>query len=790
MGERFDGCVFLQGHRRVTVAAAGATPPGRRVEFADTADARAFLRGLESGAMIPVLPPLLSLLPFAVVPIDGEGLRATIAHALVTGGLRAWITAADEVGIAGGGGPNPGGGGTTPVTPTGRGDARVTARATPAALWVLESSMAGADDAGNAFEGSTFAVTARLVEGTSTDTDGTLAVLAHDGASLATEAFDPRQGTHRWEHVTTTLADDETRRRVRAALTLPTDAQQGHEDFTLWPRTVTLRVKHRDTAQPLAGFTFVVAQPGGTTAQGRTDATGEVVVTLPKAAPFEVRAEAPSEITSWVDDAGRVREARGVTAFKAVIVEPAKPASGSVRRQYVNLASADGGKDGNGHAVRGVVRGEAPAKEGDAVHVRVRFGRQSQRNAPAPAVTGLADAAVDGRGLHVTGHVVLDAALGAHFDLDLGLAGGDTCDVAVGGTRAARDETRSLQNWRKLLYQVTRPSTMATPSLALMTASLAKVFIEYEKYDEVVFDEADAGTPPGSWFDGADFGLAGRVVNIGDHNKAWFHQKFHDTKFPVGVHVLFCHAQFDGGVPANKTAYTANIAAATPKIAFPGGGTVYGHVKQLDGHVFPKAFQDGLDSVRAVTWTSLAASGPEAGKSGTIGAADIHVDWNTAHHRVSIRLPASAVAVVDAGASVRISATALWSNGEYLGESDGARGNLQLIRNSTKDAAQQTNAVMAHELGHTMFMVLAVVPPGTDAGAHGWKYEARGHIGPHCAFGVAPDLFASTKNLAGSRGSCVMFGEAGATAPTDFCARCTPFVNAQDLTKIAPVRSP
>ena len=74
--------------------------------------------------------------------------------------------------------------------------------------------------------------------------------------------------------------------------------------------------------------------------------------------------------------------------------------------------------------------------------------------------------------------------------------------------------------------------------------------------------------------------------------------------------------------------------------------------------------------------------------------------------------------------------------------------------------------------------------PGTDAGAHGYKYVRRGHQGPHCGFGVSPAVFASGVDLGGAGGTCVMFGEAGAASPSSFCLRCAPFVNAQDLSTI------
>lgn len=772
---------FCHGDQRVTVAPWAERVAGVRQEFLDETDARRFLSALPSTVSLRALHALLPAAPS--VADDDPRVLAALGHALTSGALRVYRAALPPLSGPGG----PGGGGTgpdVPVPPTVPDDAKVDATPAPAPLWVLASRIPDADVAGNAFEGSTLTVTARLVEGAEALTAGSLSVVRHAGGSVATHAFDPSQGTYAWDHVTELLPEGETSRRVRASMTVGADAQQGHEDFTLWPKTLTLKVRHRDTNNPLKGFVFRVLQPGGASVTGTTDATGAVVVTLPKPAPFKVFADPPSEITSWVDAEGRTREAKGVTAFKAVIEKPAKPATGSVIEQFVNLATAADGQDAQGHLVKFEVKGEDPAQAGDPVFVRVRFGRQSRRNSPLPAVTGLTDAFVEADGFMVTGRVTLDANKKASFSVELGIAGGDTCDVAVGGTRAARDETRSLKNWRKVFYQVTRPASMTTPSLALMTASLAKVFIRYEKYKEVTFAEGDAGTPAGSWFDGADFGLSGRVVNIGDHNKAFFHAKFDDSKNPIGVHVLFCHAQFDGGSPAHKTTWTTTITPASAKIPFPGGGSVYGLRKTLNGHVFPKAFQDGNDSVRDVTWQSLAASGPMAGKTGTITSADVHVNWNTANHRVTIRLPADALAVIAAGHSVRVTATALWSNGVFLGEADGTHGNWQLIRNNANDAATQTNAVMAHELGHTLFMVLKVTPPGTDAGAHGYKYERRGHQGPHCGFGVSPALFASGADLGGGGGTCVMFGEAGAASPSSFCVRCAPFVNAQNLSTI------
>ena len=148
-----------------------------------------------------------------------------------------------------------------------------------------------------------------------------------------------------------------------------------------------------------------------------------------------------------------------------------------------------------------------------------------------------------------------------------------------------------------------------------------------------------------------------------------------------------------------------------------------------------------------------------------------------------------AAAIIDAGERVRINYTVLWALGEFLGESDGKRPNLQLIAQLSNDS---TNDVMAHELGHTMGAVLKAVPPGLVASDHVWKYTGRGHQGPHCAFGAPAATFNdASKNLTGLGAvcKCIMYGANRKPASNSngrFCEKCRPFLVAealQDITK-------
>jgi hypothetical protein len=330
-----------------------------------------------------------------------------------------------------------------------------------------------------------------------------------------------------------------------------------------------------------------------------------------------------------------------------------------------------------------------------------------------------------------------------------------------------------------------------------MTTALEGIFARYEKYKELAFTEADS-PPAGAWFDGPMMGLpAGRAVCIGDHNKTHFHQKFDDQKTPLGVHVLLCHTQFDGGKSAHQSAVQDTLAKTThTRTQFPPGTNPAVWCHEIDittvassANAFPKAIQDGADAVRNATWKCLAATGPHVGANGNIPADHVHIDWVNNRDTITIKLPDAAALAIEAGESIQVDYTVLWALGEFLGESDGTRPNLQLIAQLANDS---TNDVMAHELGHTMGAVIKAVPPGLKASAHGWKYTARGHQGPHCAFGAPAKTFNNlTKNLTGLGAvcKCIMYGSNSKTASTSngsFCVKCVPFLRAealQDITK-------
>lgn len=774
-----------------------------RVRFPDVHFAEVYLRRfLEEPATEATLRALLALeLGASEAADDLDALCVAVAERLVDRRLKVYERALPrhhwELPV----GPE------EPITPIDPGapeepvdpqNAKPKPEVAPPLRWTLEAAVEGERD-DDCFEESPLHLRATPHDGSVTLPTATFTVLR--GGVVVHEAV-VQTSDPRLDWPVARVGDDETSWTLEFVFRYGDDVYTGNRVFTVWPRSVLLRARHFRTGEAVQGFRFTVTQDGETQ-PAETAAQGELVHPLSKPAPFAVSSEAPFVVRAWTRERGRVREARVERKYKAAFHAPKRPTPDKALEQYVNLKTADHGRDGLGSRV--VIRvgadgdadlapGARTGMQGDELHVKVTFQRTSKRSTPLPAVSGLLAAnTVDAL---TTGRVTLGAGgASAEFTLELGLAGGDGCAVSVGVTPEANDQAITFVNWRKLFYQATHPSTSVMPSVARITASLEGIFVRYEKYKTLTFSEGDA-PPAGAWFDGPMMGLpAGRKVCIGDHNKSHFHAKFDDQKTPLGVHVLVCHKQFDGGETSYQSVVNDTIASSThTKAKFPPGGATDAWCHALDittvsgaANVFPKAIQDGADAVRSATWTSLAATGPHAGATGAIPADHVHIDWVSNQNVITVKLPAAAAAAVDAGASVLVSYTVLWALGEFLGESDGERPNLQLLVDMENTSF---NDVMAHELGHTLGAVLKGVPPGLQASDHGWKYTGRGHQGPHCAFGAPAATFNdATKDLTGLGASCkcIMYGENSAKGSKSnglFCAKCVPFLRAEALLDI------
>ncbi|MBX3469079.1 MAG: peptidoglycan-binding protein [Planctomycetes bacterium] len=507
--------------------------------------------------------------------------------------------------------------------------------------------------------------------------------------------------------------------------------------------------------------------------------------------PGDVRIEwlKPYHLLEWVDEDGPQRKA------KVKLIPPARlvwPKAGQ-HKQWVNLPAADDRPD-QGSRITLKLTADG-GKAGQKLYVKLTPGEEnSARNDPLPELVGgtTADWCPDG-GIEVQlakddGEPDCEATV----EVELGLAGGDTFTLAVGGTTDCDDEQVTITNWRRLYHQVTRSKDAKLQGLDAAREALAEVFIDYEQYKEVLLDPADDQIPAGSWIDGAEFGVGGKVLNVGRHNRDWFKGKFDDQKTPLGAHLVIADKYYDGG-PAGSF-YTQTIEAVVQ---------AQGHVFTIkdpgDYDVFARAVQDGESSLISGTWTSKAPSGhPDAGRSGDVTAAMVSINHAASRDKVKLTLqgitpgdgtPPKGKAASDAETKhpVKVKLKLHVARGPLLGNSAGPHQIITL----TPTAPALFSAIAVHELGHSIRQVCKEVAPGLAEADHGRTYTGHGHRGAHCGHGLSDDEWArdSYKGLVASAG-CVMFGASSATKPIPndgkFCARCLPFVRADHCQSLHP----
>lgn len=487
-----------------------------------------------------------------------------------------------------------------------------------------------------------------------------------------------------------------------------------------------------------------------------------------------------------------------VKPCKVAFLFPVAPFDDKQRhKQYVNVANQPGTDQGSLIRLKvGAQKDTGPTQKATPCHVQVTFAKKnvegddrSQRNTPKCALkttVGGPDILPDAAGV-AKGQVSFAADGGdAELEIELGQAGGDECEVKIGMTPACDEATVKIVNWRKLHFQVTVPKGTPAPNMARQTGTLNAVWVEYQKYKDVEL-AVDSG-PAGSWFPGDWLDEPGKkFINIGDHNKATFHAKFEDTHTPLGVHVLCCHTQYDCAAASCFTNKVTTKIKASDTITWSDGSTVIGKtLSNVKEGLFPKSMKDAGDSFKDCKWKATT----DASQKGAIPLADLRVHnvGGPRQRRLSIRLTGDAEKWVKKAAAneVEVDITYFAGKGPFLGESDGAKGFLQLIVIKMPDSS--INDVMSHELGHTINQVIKSKPPGLEGTTHGRKYTGKGHQGPHCADGMSDDDFANQASFKShSECKCIMYGEnssQGSKSNGKFCARCTPFIRGEALTTL------
>ena len=575
--------------------------------------------------------------------------------------------------------------------------------------------------------------------------------------------------------------------------------------FTVWARTIKVKTLDKQAAV-FGGFQFL-AQGGGGGEVWKTREDGTAECQARKPARVVIAAEPPYFLVEWTKEKGTEREAKVELRFQAGFFAPRPPEDGKPLRQVVNLKSAKSGdelgQDGQGQKLAitvgaqedreasGEENGTKVAREGDKIFVQVTLERQTKRTPPSPVLEQVKGLAEEKEGTVHKGHVEVGKDGTATFLLDLGPGGGDLATIEIGAIEGECDEKLTVRNWRRLYYQATHPKGTAVPDMARIEASLAKVFIEYKKYKTVEVDSDDAPDAGVSWFPGDWMDEPGKqLLNVGDYNKAHYHAKFEDDEAPVGVHVMCCHVQFDANAASCEKEFTGIELEETDTLAWEDGTEVVGKHLWAGPGAFPKSLKTGADGLLSGSWAEVGGAA-----KGAIGMDDLWYRSGENQGWITVRLPEEAQDLTDDGKKVKLEVKVFVAKGPYLGESDGKQGWLQLA--VIKQAATTFNDVMAHELGHTINQVVKSPPPGLAAGDHGRRYTGNGHQGPHCADGMSDDNY---NGGAGKKGStyegnfkskaeckCIMYGEnssKGSKSSGSFCARCSPFLIAEDLSDL------
>jgi hypothetical protein len=427
------------------------------------------------------------------------------------------------------------------------------------------------------------------------------------------------------------------------------------DEFRVWPRKLKLKaVKKSDGSTPLKGFKCRVMQGGQQTGKDiklQTD-DAKTEVNLAKGSGFTVEALPPYEMTDPPTGALRDLTLKGELKFTAEFVKP----TGTIVKQYVNLVSGADGQDGMGNKVVVQVGAKGDRAEtsgggddsmpfgsveasseliggpGVFVYIQVDFDptrdpvvKKSKRNDPKPdLLTGknLSGRTVVTADKKFKGKVELALAGGVgEFELELGKAGGDRCEIKIGGTDACSDATLTFENWRKIYYELMAPDFLDLPACTLpdntpgrdfnatgkqnLTAQGNPTYIEYEVYKSHSFTATEAATAgvKGAMYKKEFFGLTtgpDDVYLLTDYTFTKYPKTFDKGKGARGTLIKMCNINLFNDGPtqdADKT-ITVPFTSATGSVNITDALRVYwAPVSAYSGGA-------GADAVRSIKWVA------------------------------------------------------------------------------------------------------------------------------------------------------------------------------------------
>ncbi|MFO0628455.1 MAG: hypothetical protein U0325_22975 [Polyangiales bacterium] len=563
-------------------------------------------------------------------------------------------------------------------------------------------------------------------------------------------------------------------------------------------------------------------------------ADGEGVAVFENLPPgrWEVSFRSPFQLVAWTVPQGPRREAVVERLVRARFVSPDPTRlENGIHKQWVNLTT-DPTAVVQGHPDRGpvlkvraeVVPENGPGRTGDRIYMRAVFGGEnSMRNDPAPAFEGQAG----GRGVRTTEvSKALTADGGSvEFTVNLGLAGGDSVTLELGGTPACQDASLVVVNWRRLFVRPVRPRDYVLPGeelsqnvKSLLAAQFTPGFIELEFERATVLPDNSNGTvvPP-------------EITR-------------HYPKLPQGQNLIFLggspeKAHFTGGAthPPRFNLLLGHVIAkkSTETQVFPVTGARSDWRPSKEGGTFYKVPFDGTPFLgetspevperpktrrEIVRYTSPAKGSPkpvyEDVPTGemlpAVPAVGSYVEVSGVRHMLDdtcveisadtqtfrLNLPPAAARAVSKKTPGTVtlkvttysfqggSSTGNWISAVWAGEANDLKGTVNIT----------------HEIGHSVGMAPSDGEkyPGLPT-THDETYgsggvtdgDQHGHEGPHCGVGLTarqkqtPDY--STLVDQGIHGSCIMFGGVGAKtryASLKFCAKCLPFLRATTIREI------
>jgi len=646
------------------------------------------------------------------------------------------------------------------------------------------------------FEESTLTLSAWVARGKGDRATATFEFEQEGGAETVEAAeleLGGKEGGKKKVSTTVTLPkckDDEDSYKLSYKVTCGGQEYPGGS-FEVWLKTAKFKaVDEEGTA--LEGVPITLNQTKE--AVYKTDANGECPLPINATAPAKVTVRSPCSLVEWTTDEGRLREAKVLKKeYTAVIVSPSLEgnAADAPLRQYVNLA-VDADAPNQGSKLKVVVGGATdteciPGIPDDPIYVKLEWNaaKLSKRNDPKRALLIGGETLEPNASGVAQGEMKFDGEGEGSFEVELGLAGGDTLKIHTGITEACEDSTLHVQNWRRVWYTLSVPEGEDAPDLSAAADALDEVFLEYVRHgevDEFASGEGPAGKltwVPADWF-GGDAGK--KYCHIGYHNKAHFHGKFNAVHSPLHVHVLCAKLIYDAREdPARRKDYVGFEVTPTKTTAWSDGSDVCGTTLQGFRNLFPKKLLDDTNAFLEGEWYSKADPGTT---KGPLAAGDVWIHDG----KLTIKLPQDAVdhLAEDAANIVAVDFSVWLPRGQLNGLS---AGHHQLLRIGRDDAG--VCQTLCHELGHSVNQVPASDkrPPGLSGLAHGRRYTGNGHRGGHCADGMSGDNYAGGSGKAGtpyagnfggkSECTCVMYGEGSSTRKGKYCDRCKPFVIAE-----------